>query len=124
MGIGAFSVSVEVTRQVARVITACSRGNFSCGTNVPLDSIDARLKSGLDAGAFSYLLRVRRDDVPRVLRGRVGECDVMESLRLSPSDKVVGSRDSSANVAGSNCPSICGADTSQRRCDSNRPGIL
>ena len=116
--------SVEVTRQVWRVISACDCGNFGYGTYIPLYGLDVGLRSRLDAGAFSYLLRVRRNDAPRVLRGRVGECDVIESLRLSPSDKVVGSSDSSANVAGSNCPSICGADTSQRRCDSRRPGIL
>ena len=90
--------------------------------DVPLDSLDVQLGCPLDAVAFGYLLRIRREDLTRFLVGGVGEGDVVEAAVGTPTGEMTGTSCCSASVAFSSWAPVGGNDTSQSRCESRAEG--
>ena len=82
-----------------RIIKAGGQGEAGGGAYVSLDSLDIRLGRALDAFAFGYFLRVRCEDLTRLLRGCIGEGGVVEAEVEAPSGEVAGASERSAIVA-------------------------
>ena len=63
----------------AGVVETRVNGGGGRSPDVALDGFDVGLRGSFDAAAFGYLLRVRREDLARLRRRRVGEGEVVEA---------------------------------------------